>query len=615
LIDQEYWSEVQRAYQSLQEAPPSALAVHTEALLAEDSAKAFLGPLAALQSPQRIQQVTKLLRYFLHKRPDIGYVRGMASLLALPLSVFAVESSAFGVFAYMIERVFPESYFDKTERYLGKFTELRIFALLAERLRPHLVQTLKAVFRPRNEPVIPTQTRETDYSPFVTTTKHLAEAWFSTLFSSNLYPVDLVRIWDCLLIFGFEFAQKFGLVLLSRYERAVRNAIKEEVASINQGSTIDALLTAGTAAALRLLKRTDKLPLEKLIRKAISKPSYATLTRSQMKPQAADLEKSQEERLARLRISRTLFQETDTNYDGFLRMFEEMEKMKTGEQVSRRMFQAVMKGCGWSEKIALNIFTTFDQQGTDSVPIRELQVGIAVLSKGSLDDKLMLAFAAFDSAKEGEIDPVSAISLVSALEAALDHRLTAFEALSSGLFLAMERTAAGLVSLSGFITAFKESQSVRALVDILERVEGSELLQVASMRVVDFARSGDFSNILSPLASSDFAASASDQEDVPDPVDLEARLESLLQNDLREDLPKDDTFADSGKQWEVQDTAEGRFSHDSVRRQKLDPIEESKEESEGNRSDHRMDPTPSVKDLSGRSGCSRLCTKDMCRLS
>lgn len=620
LIDQEYWTEVQKVYQSLQEAPPSVLPAHTEAILSEDITKAFLGPLATLQSPQRIQQVAKLLRYFLHKRPDIGYVRGMASLLALPLSVFAVESSAFGVFAYMLERVFPESYFDKAERCLGKFTELRIFSLLAERLRPHIVQTLKAVFRPRNEPVTLTQARESDYSPFVSTTKRLAEAWFSTLFSSNLYPVDLVRIWDCLLIFGFEFAQKFGLVLLSRYERAVRNAVKEEVAGINQGSTVDALVTAGTAAALRLLKRTDKLPLEKLIRKAISKPSYVTITREQMRSQAESLESSQEERLARLRISRTLFQETDANYDSFVRMFEELEKMKTGEQVSRRMFQAVMRGCGWSEKVALNLFATFDQQGTDSVPIRELQVGISMLSKGNLDDKLTLAFAAFDSAKEGEIDPGSAIALVSALEASLDHRLTAFEELSSALFLSMERTAAGLVSLSGFITAFKASQSVGAILDILEHVESPEILQVTNMRVVDFTRSGDFSNILSPLASSDFAASASDQEDVPDPVDLEARLESLLQNDLKEDLSKD-TSNTLEKQWEVRgselpiDPAEVHFSYESVKGQKLEPIEESKEESEGNRSDHRMDQTPSVKDLNGRSGCSRLCTKDMCRLS
>ena len=77
----------------------------------------------------------------------------MASLMALPLSVFAVESSAFGVFSYMLERVFPPAYFDKSQRFLGRYTEFRIFSLLVERLRPRVVQTLKAVFRPHNESV------------------------------------------------------------------------------------------------------------------------------------------------------------------------------------------------------------------------------------------------------------------------------------------------------------------------------------------------------------------------------------------------------------------------------------------------------------------------------
>lgn len=607
----------------MQEAPPSALPAHIEAMLIEDSTRAFLGPLAALQTEQRIQQVQKLIRYFVHKRPDIGYVRGMASIVVLPLSVFAVESSAFGVFAYMLERVFPEKYYDKSDRYLGKCTEFRIFSLLTERLRPRIVQTLKAVFRPRGESASSTPTRESDYSPFVTTSKRLAEAWFSTLFSSNFYLVDLVRIWDYLLIFGFEFAHKFGLALLSRYERFVRNTIKEEVANINQGSTVDALVTAGTASTLKLLKRTDKLPLEKLIRKAVSKPSYVTLTRDLVKDEAEELEKSQEERIARLRISKALFQEHPSNHADFLRMFEEIEKMKNGEQVSRRMFQAVMKGCGWSDRVALNLFTTFDQHGTDSVNIKEIQIGISMLSKGNLEEKLALAFEAFDAGKEGEIDPGSVLSLVASLETALDHRSTSFNSVSSGLFLALERTARGLVSLSGFISAFKESQSVGEILAILERVEGTELLEVANMRVVDFARNGDFSNILSPLASSDFATPLSDhEEDVPDPVDLEARLESLLQNDLREDLSKDDTGDILEKQWETQGprqplvVADTHFSYDSTKRQELDTIEESKEESEGNRSDRKVSTqTPSVKELNGRSGCTRLCTKDMCILS
>lgn len=438
--------------------------------------------------------------------------------------------------------------------------------------------------------------------------------------------MDLVRLWDCLFIFGFDFAHKFALVLLSKYERVFRNHIKEEIAALNQGSSVDALIVAGNAAILKLLKRTDKIPLEKLIRKAVAKPNYAVLSREQFQQEAENLEKENDERVIRLRTSTTFFREKETDFAGLGKILAEMEKMKSGELVSRRMFQTLFRNYGWSEKVALNVFVTFDQRGTDAVSLRELQLGVTVLWQGSWDDKLALVFAAFDEEKTGEIAPNVAIEIISSLELALDQRSAVFADMSSGLFLAMQRRASGAVSFSSFLTAVKEHSSVRPIFDLLSRVEGSEVLTTTDMRLVDFSRSGDFSNILSPLASSDFANSVSDHEDeVPDPVDLEARLELLLQNDLREDVSEDAKFTEaesnSREKWKTQvipppplTGSDPRSVPDSARRIGLDTIEESKEESEDNRS-KREDPAPSVKDLNGRSGCSRLCTKDMCVLS
>lgn len=156
LIDSEFWAESQLCYSQLQENPPTSQLPAYEIQLQSDCAKAFLGPLASLASPAREEALPRLLNLFTRKRADIGYVSGMSHILALLLHVYQSEADAFGVFCHVVERVFPVSYFSKADRDLGKHTEFRTFALLAERLRPRMVQTLRAVFHPHGKLVRPT---------------------------------------------------------------------------------------------------------------------------------------------------------------------------------------------------------------------------------------------------------------------------------------------------------------------------------------------------------------------------------------------------------------------------------------------------------------------------
>ena len=607
-------------------------------MLETDCSKTYLGPLSSLSSPEREARLPRLLRLFVRKREDISYVTGMSQIMAVLLSLYNSDSDTFGVFCYIIERIFPVSYFAKGDRELGKHTEFRTFALLAEKLRPRLVQTLKAVFHPRGKPVTATQTREFDYSPFVTTAKRIAETWFSTLFTSSLYPSDLLRVWDCLFVCGFEAAHKVALALLSRYERFVRNTVKQETTSLCMGTGVDVLITAGNAARLKLTKRSERQQVEKLVRKALGKSTYTAMTREERYSQAESLENSQRERISRLRISKTLFQEKDTPVEELVKIFDELNRLKSNDQISRKLFVTTLgRGHGLSDRTALNLFVTFDQCGGDLLTVKELLVGLATMCRASLDEKLMLYFTIFDEEKMGAIDPQDVLRLVLTLEKVLDWRANTFAELSSGMFVAMDRTPSGRIALDVFVKAFKESQSTRGVLEMLLRLDSEDSIDGDDIRIVDFACSGDFSDMHSPITSSDIATPVSEhEEEVPDPADLEARLESLLENDLREarDIRKQDNMFEETEEHmrKLLDDEESDSSREvPAKRRSLDVVpvekppapkkhgrewfEESKEET--NHGDLRSQGTLPIekKDIVRRNGCARLCTKDMCCIS
>lgn len=153
-MDPSFWQETQRAYDLTKDSPPT-LATDLDNVVREDCAKAYTGPLAALGSPDKEATLVRLLALFLSKRADIGHAAGMGSLMAFALHIFPSENAAFGIFCYIVERLYPIDYFSKADRQAGRYAEYRTFALLAERLRPRLVQTLKAIFKPKNSSVSP----------------------------------------------------------------------------------------------------------------------------------------------------------------------------------------------------------------------------------------------------------------------------------------------------------------------------------------------------------------------------------------------------------------------------------------------------------------------------
>lgn len=116
------------------------------------------------------------------------------------------------------------------------------------------------------------------------------------------------------MIHGFDFVFKFSLTLLSKYERFLKNTIKSETKNLGVGNSVDALIVVGNSARLKLFLKLEKIPIEKMIRKAISKPTYKALRRIDFIKQAENLEKNHLERLSRLRQSKMILRNKEAPF-------------------------------------------------------------------------------------------------------------------------------------------------------------------------------------------------------------------------------------------------------------------------------------------------------------
>ena len=183
---------------------------------------AFVGPLAHLFSVERSRKLIPILSIFSVKRPDIGYCPGMNHISAVVVSVFSNECDAFVAFSHIIENIFPAEFFAQGNRLTGYHSELRALAMMAERVLPDLARSLTAVYGDSTKDVL----------PFNFTLKRSAENLFNSLFSTSLMYNDLLRVWDVLMVYKFDFAQKFAVCLLRTKEKSFKSFVVQQTKNL-----------------------------------------------------------------------------------------------------------------------------------------------------------------------------------------------------------------------------------------------------------------------------------------------------------------------------------------------------------------------------------------------
>lgn len=317
--------------------------------------------------------------------------------------------------------------------------ENRVFCMFAYKLRPKLVTTLSiSVKKNKNLEVFA--------EPFHATMRKICEGWLGSLFSSVLSHNDLFRVWDNILIYGFEFAHKFALSLLSKNENFLKNSIKQEVKSISVGLSLDALTLAGSLTSSKLFKKNDKIPVEVLIKKALTKPTYLGLKRE-------DLPKITEN-ISRVSVIRDLKNHLETlgfTYEIAKSLIEALEVYENYSNVSRSVFQNfIYKNFKWDSKTVVKFFVVFDQKGTDQMAAIAIKAAIAILVT-DIDRKIELLFKSIDQDASENISLPDFQQLITKAEELLNHKHCFYsrniekfsqklQNLSSGLFRTLIKT-------------------------------------------------------------------------------------------------------------------------------------------------------------------------------
>jgi Ca2+-binding EF-hand superfamily protein len=385
----------------------------------------------------------------------------------------------------------------------------------AERLRPNLVSTLVAVFRPKDDPNV-----KRDMMPFHETMKRIAETLFLTLFSTILLPQNLLRVWDVVFLYGFEAAHKVALTLLSKDERFFKNKVKAEVKNIGLGNSIDALLAGGNHARAKLFLKIEKVPIEKLIKKALTKLKYKSLKYEDFIASADRLERDYMTRINRLRQTRALLLQDNllNNIEDTRYLFDTLRRFDHQGIISRQIFmQTVTKEFNWSKATALNVFTTFDQKGNESLDIREVLSGICILFNGPLDERLELLFKVFDINDSSYIEPDEAIDIISVLETSLDVRSNFFKVQSVELFERMDSNKDSKVTQEEFVKCLKEDPACKLIMDFLQGLESQDGTAL-SFDYINLAEQGSFIDIHSPLRRS---ISTTPLSDISEPNEID----------------------------------------------------------------------------------------------
>lgn len=463
---------------------------------------------------------------FVLKRPDIGYHNGMTYIIGLLLSVFAQESEIFIVFSYLVEVVFPDDFFVADNRQLGLHKELRVAVKMAEVLRPKLMVTLIAVFKPNGGNV-----RETDTTPFILFIKQTVKIWIKSLFVPYLTLEDIYRVWDNIFIHGFEFILKFALILLSKHENFIKNSIKEETKNIGLGISVDSLIIAGNLARIKLFRKLERLPIEKLIKKAVTKNTYVALKRSSYLAGAIDLEKENLSRLIRLRQSKSLIAVKGLAYSSTYSLIKTMASISTQDQISRGLFGSIMsKEVDWEPRLSANVYITFDQLGQDTVKTKVISIGLAVLTDCSIEEKLMLCYLTNSVSNSGTVSIDSLCDTIIALEDALDCRSKLVKNNLSNVKNSLARYPAG-VEMLNFVNIIMNDSVCEILIKLIQAIESSDVISSIEMNIANIAIEGDYSNTHSPMRMSGINSPKSDLSyEGPNVEELENRLDKLARS-------------------------------------------------------------------------------------
>lgn len=464
-----------------------------------------------------------------------------------------------------------------------------------------------------------------NYEVFEIVMQRLAESWFFNLFTSNLMTSDLLRVFDCVLIHGFEFCHKFGLALLSKNETFFINSLKQEVKLIEITKSSDFLIYAGSVAKNKLVNKFEKVAIETLIKKCLTKPNYTSLSRHNIRiilddnteiPNRIEKIKGFAKHIGGLEKS------------SGISIIKSLSSFEDSINITRPVFlNFFYKNFSWDLETAIKFFVVFDQKGTDSINVVNIKLAIALMVKG-FPDKLEAIFSCYDQEDLNILPRADFIQLLQKLEENLYYRQTFYLKNCKSQFETIEN-----LERHHFISLFNQNEFIALLTKQLYLIDD----ETFEPKPNDSKTENEVSfNVFTPNKSpvSGFSDNDVDVDDI-DQLNLDENIQVIGQKILevgiveykssegsvkpafvksKEDfesvlIVKDPEYETNGR--DVKENSKESEKFVDVKSEKSEKTFEIQKEMHIE-SQVDIDQIPDLPKPKQRSGCSRLCTTQPC---
>ena len=421
---------------------------------------------------------------------------------------------------------------------------------------------------------------------------------------------DFLRVFDCILIHGFEFIQLFALSLLSHYERFFRNSLKNEVKSAKVSKSLDLLKVSGNVAKNKLIKKFEKVPVEKLIKKCLSKSSYTSLIKTKTKfvpDDKAEVEK-------RIELIKEFKEKIGgISRDTALLILNSLEIYENISFVSRSTFSNFFTSSfNWTIDQVLGFFSIFDQNGNDSMEAFYIKISLVLLVP-QLDEQIDLFFSCADQDNLGYINRLDLIKLIKTVEESIYYRSCFYAKNCETNIKAFEK-----VTLNGFKEMVQEDIFFEALFKLVAKLNNCEF-RVNPGNPGRIVESFIEFSLSSPEKSPILQGSRNDvdTDEVP-MIELDSYIEVIGDKGVNISIVKDSTdkiikpaFIHLNQDFESIEVVKDPNFIESFEKHEEEKEDENRLLIASQRNLEILAPKITEKD---RNGCSRLCGVQSCSL-
>lgn len=342
------------------------------------------------------------------------------------------------------------------------------------------------------------------------------------MFATVLVPSSLLRLWDIILVYGFDIFHRFGAAFISLHERSLIKQIKTELKNLKTESCADALIIAVNRALKSSVAKICKIKIEVVIKKILKKPNYSLISRYGFLLQAQNAESSSNYRLIRITQTKKLLNSIRFEIPDLQKIIELLSN-PSYKAISFEIFQDIcIKNLNWTVTIALNVFNTLDELGADLLKPESFTKFLPLFLSIPLKKRLKMIFKTLACSK---ITTLDFISTLYSFEHFIDPYSKAYSPENTEITTKIAKELGNKIETRSIHKILFTSKLFEYLIRLLLYVDKAPE-EVLNTRIADITASGVYSNIHSPVRSCSSSSQNSEEKFLKE---IEKKLLSISQ--------------------------------------------------------------------------------------